>query len=605
MDKSSNGEKNEGKNLNRKNVDEPITAKPPDGGWGWVVVFSSLMCNILVDGIGLAYGVLLPKFAEYFQTSKSKVSLVGSLLIGMYLCAGPIVSALVNKFGCRPVTIAGSVVAAVGFIAGSFSPNLDILILTYGVIGGFGFGMVYLPSIVSVGYYFDKKRPLATGIAVCGSGIGTFIFSPLLEYLSEVYDWRNLLRIMAGIILNGAVCGMLMRPIKSKNNQNMLESSSDVSSDSGIKVDKKRLDSSSDATSDVTKFDQKKPEIDSDIDCDTVSEHLSKEGIHLREVQPFIHVEQKQNVHRINRRSSSLNDLSQFQRSNYTDKRCAYRDRMKLVRTHEIIYSGSMLYIPQFHSHPNLVHTNSVYSIQSSYSQRVTFWDRCTCLPDTVLTILKEMLDFSLLLNIPFLLLCIGNIFACTGFFIPFYFLVDRALILGTPNTQAAFLLSIIGITNTIGRLLSGMVANLKNVDALVVNNIALLIAALTLFLQPLCTVYPALVAFSVIFGLSVAAFISLTSIILCDLLGLNRLANAFGLLTLARGIAGIAGPPAAGAVFQATGNYDASFYFGGGMFFVGALLHLMLHLPFIKRLNDAGKQETIVKETYEEDEEC
>ncbi|CAC5388567.1 Monocarboxylate transporter 9 [Mytilus coruscus] len=605
MDKSLKGEKNEGTNLNRKNVDEHNTAKPPDGGWGWVVVFSSLMCNILVDGIGLAYGVLLPKFAEYFQTSKSKVSLVGSLLIGMYLCAGPIVSALVNKFGCRLVTIAGSIVAAVGFIVGSFSPNLDILILTYGVIGGFGFGMVYLPSIVSVGYYFDKKRPLATGIAVCGSGIGTFIFSPLLEYLSEVYDWRNLLRIMAGIILNGAVCGMLMRPIKPKNNQNMLESSSDVSSDSGIKVDKKRLDSSSDANSDVTKFDEKKPEIDSDIDCDTVNEQLSKEGIQLREVQPFIHVEQKTNVHRINRRSSSLNDISQFQRSNYTDKRCAYRDRMKLGRTHEIIYSGSMLYIPQFQSHPNLVHTHSVYSIQSSYSQRVTFWDRCTCLPDTVLKIFKEMLDFSLLLNIPFLLLCIGNIFACTGFFIPFYFLVDRALILGTPNTQAAFLLSIIGITNTIGRLLSGIIANLKNVDALVVNNIALLIAALTLFLQPLCTVYPALVAFSVIFGLSVAAYISLTSIILCDLLGLHRLANAFGLLTLARGIAGIAGPPAAGAVFQATGNYDASFYFGGGMFFVGALLHLMLHLPFIKRLNDNGKTETIVKETYEEVAEC
>lgn len=88
MDKISKGENNEGTNLNRKNVDERLTAKPPDGGWGWVVVFSSLMCNILVDGIGLAYGVLLPKFAEYFQTSKSKVSLVGSLLIGMYLCAG-------------------------------------------------------------------------------------------------------------------------------------------------------------------------------------------------------------------------------------------------------------------------------------------------------------------------------------------------------------------------------------------------------------------------------------------------------------------------------------------------------------------------------------
>jgi hypothetical protein len=43
------------------------------------------------------------------------------------------------------------------------------------------------------------------------------------------------------------------------------------------------------------------------------------------------------------------------------------------------------------------------------------------------------------------------------------------------------------------------------------------------------------------------AAYISLTSIILCDLLGLHKLSSAFGLLTLARGIAGIVGPPLAG----------------------------------------------------------
>jgi MFS family permease len=41
-----------------------------------------------------------------------------------------------------------------------------------------------------VGYYFDKKRAMATGIAVCGSGIGTFIFAPLASYLVQEYTWR-------------------------------------------------------------------------------------------------------------------------------------------------------------------------------------------------------------------------------------------------------------------------------------------------------------------------------------------------------------------------------------------------------------------------------
>ncbi len=37
-------------------------------------------------------------------------------------------------------------------------------------IAGMGFGLMYLPSIVIVGYYFDKKRAFATGVATCGSG---------------------------------------------------------------------------------------------------------------------------------------------------------------------------------------------------------------------------------------------------------------------------------------------------------------------------------------------------------------------------------------------------------------------------------------------------
>ena len=43
------------------------------------------------------------------------------------------------------------------------------------------------------------------------------------------------------------------------------------------------------------------------------------------------------------------------------------------------------------------------------------------------------------------------------------------------------------------------------------------------------------------------AAYISLTSIIICDLLGLEKLTNAFGLLTLARGVSTAIGPPIAG----------------------------------------------------------
>lgn len=83
---------------------------------------------------------------------------------------------------------------------------------------GIGFGLMYLPSIVMVGFYFDRKRALATGFAVCGSGIGTFVFAPFGSFLLESYGWRGANIILAGVILNGVVCGALFRPLEARPN---------------------------------------------------------------------------------------------------------------------------------------------------------------------------------------------------------------------------------------------------------------------------------------------------------------------------------------------------------------------------------------------------
>ena len=58
-------------------------------------------------------------------------------------------------------------------------------------ITGFGFGMLYLPAVVGVGHYFAKKRAFATGIAVCGTGIGTFALAPLAKLMLSNMDWKN------------------------------------------------------------------------------------------------------------------------------------------------------------------------------------------------------------------------------------------------------------------------------------------------------------------------------------------------------------------------------------------------------------------------------
>lgn len=124
------------------------------------------------------------------------------------------VSALANKFGCRAVCIAGAILASAAFVLSTFSTSVTMLMLTYGVMGGIGFGMIYLPAVVCVGYYFEKKRSLATGIAVCGSGFGTFVFAPLATFLLKNLDgWRGANLVLAAMILSCAFFGALMRPL--------------------------------------------------------------------------------------------------------------------------------------------------------------------------------------------------------------------------------------------------------------------------------------------------------------------------------------------------------------------------------------------------------
>jgi len=81
---------------------------------------------------------------------------------------------------------------------------------------------------------------------------------------------------------------------------------------------------------------------------------------------------------------------------------------------------------------------------------------------------------------------------------------------------------------------------------------------------------------------LILAGYISLTSIILVDLLGLDKLTNAFGLLILFRGAAAIVGSPLAGAVYDATQSYSIPFFMAGFFFLVSTVTSFIA--PAMKR---------------------
>lgn len=64
---------------------------------------------------------------------------------------------------------------------------------------------------------------------------------------------------------------------------------------------------------------------------------------------------------------------------------------------------------------------------------------------------LGDMFDFSMFLELHFLLLSAATILLFTWFIVPYFYLSDYVVIRGMTDTQASSLLSCIGILNTIG----------------------------------------------------------------------------------------------------------------------------------------------------------
>lgn len=183
----------------------------PDGGYGWLIVFVSFLINMIADGITFSFGVFNVEFLKYFGDSKGKTAWISSIFMAVPLLSGPISSYLTDRYGCRKVTIVGAATSCIGFLLSAVSNSMEMLFITFGIIAGFGLSLCYVAAVVIVAYYFDKRRSFATGISVCGSGIGTFLFPPLIQYLITHYGWRGCTVLLAGILLNMCVCGALMR----------------------------------------------------------------------------------------------------------------------------------------------------------------------------------------------------------------------------------------------------------------------------------------------------------------------------------------------------------------------------------------------------------
>ncbi|MBN3275031.1 MOT13 protein, partial [Polyodon spathula] len=114
----------------------PRYSSPPDGGWGWVIVFSLFLESALVFGLIRSFGVFFVEFVEYFEEPAVAVSWITSIGVAVQQFASPLASALSSAWGARSVVMVGGVLASLGMILGSLASSLTHLYLSIGLISG-------------------------------------------------------------------------------------------------------------------------------------------------------------------------------------------------------------------------------------------------------------------------------------------------------------------------------------------------------------------------------------------------------------------------------------------------------------------------------------
>lgn len=614
---------------------EPIAWVPdtPDGGWGWVVVFATFMVHVIADGIVYSFGIMIVEFLAEFGESRGLTSWIISILTGLTLGAGPLAAAVTSRFGCRFTTILGSVIATIGCAISYFATSILYLVISVGVVMGLGFSLMYAPSIIMVTQYFDDRRALATGIAVCGAGIGTFLFSAFTSHLIEEFSWRGTFLIYAGFVLNCAVCGALFRPLPLRpvysdveleempksaatSGQGSLEALANANGDPHSNTQQTILASSSDSAAASPASNGKLPSVS--ITEEDGAAVLANGG--LDQQQPIsrsvMALSAAEEATRLSRAASLMGGGKlaagrggggggggHVSRRLTASRPRGASESQGMLGVPDVFYPGSLRNISRdYESNRDIYRSLAILhqeaDVHASHQQkspvkRLRIRSRSPSPPgegleaiqydedeescwERALVEMRRMLSFSLLKDPIFLLFAVSNFLTSMGFNIPLLYLPDKATYaLHIHKDLVGYIVGAFGVANTVGRILIGFVSDKQlpgrlgkdiKSNRLWIYNLSLVVCGILTCFNAFAQDFYSLAVYSGLFGFLISSYVCLTSVILVDLLGIDSLTNAFGLLLLFQGVSSVIGPPIGGWIVDASGgaNFDYCFVFAG-----------------------------------------
>jgi MFS family permease len=161
----------------------------------------------------------------------------------------------------------------------------------------------------------------------------------------------------------------------------------------------------------------------------------------------------------------------------------------------------------------------------------------------------KKLVDWAIWKQASFLLYVVTTIFMVLGVTVPMVHLVHFARDINIVGSNAALLLTFMGIGSLAGRLCLGLFAANKQLKPTLLFGLCIGLAGLSMTIAPQIKTYAELCVFVVWLGYFIGGQTTLQAVVLRDLVGADRLSQALGWSMGLQAPAALGGPPIAGQV--------------------------------------------------------
>lgn len=165
----------------------------------WVIVAAGGLLGCVAIGAMFSLPVFLRPMSQDTGWSVTGISTAMTIGFLAMAAASMVWGNVSDRFGPRPVVLAGSVVLAASLALASRSATLLEFQLLFGVLVGASTAAMLVPMMACVTGWFDTQRALAVSLVSAGMGMAPMTMAPLAAWLVTGHDWRTAMSIIAGI----------------------------------------------------------------------------------------------------------------------------------------------------------------------------------------------------------------------------------------------------------------------------------------------------------------------------------------------------------------------------------------------------------------------